>query len=622
MKLIKFILQGALLLVVSSTSFAQIYAKDAYLYVADNYIFAAGNVNLDTGGNLYLRNESQLLQGSTAASANAGVGKLSAFQEGTVNAYKYNYWCSPVGNASAAVGNENFGISMLNRPVDAVNSTAAITTTQAGFNGVSNPLAVEPYWIWKYLSSDGYNPGGPNGWISVSNASTLLAGQGFTMKGTGGADTNAVLGVQNNATGTNQRYDFRGKPNDGNIDIFVDAAKFTLTGNPYPSAIDLSNFLFSSTNTTGTAYFFEQNKTSADSHYTQDYVGGYGTFVPVSAISMGVYNPAIYYAYGINGFPVGAPTSALGGSYQRRFCPIGQGFMIEGKPTLVSSTAIQMNNSYRVFKKEDQSPDFSHFERNGNSTATNNFLNETPSVSGFDYTTVSTLPVPQIKVLSIINNLAVSQMTLGFDANATDGVDFAMDGKSANEENAEEVYFNLDNKPYVIDMINFDINKKIPIGLRCNAPANFKIYINEMINFSGANHVYIHDKVADIYHEITDSSMFYEVNLPAGNNTTQFEITFTNSTLAVNSNEISEFNILQNNTTQFLTVSNPKNLNIKEVSLFDLSGKLIFNKSTLGNDKSYKFSTSGLSEAIYIVNVITAEGLKQGQKVSVFKTNK
>jgi hypothetical protein len=59
-------------------------------------------------------------------------------------------------------------------------------------------------------------------------------------KGTSGTNTTTVNWVQNNPG--EQRYDFRGKPNDGTISITVLNLQFTLTGNPYPSAIDLSAF--------------------------------------------------------------------------------------------------------------------------------------------------------------------------------------------------------------------------------------------------------------------------------------------------------------------------------------------------------------------------------------------
>jgi hypothetical protein len=50
-------------------------------------------------------------------------------------------------------------------------------------------------------------------WIS----SAINAGEGFTMKGTSEVNTYCKW-VQNNP-GSKQRYDFRGKPNDGTIQL-------------------------------------------------------------------------------------------------------------------------------------------------------------------------------------------------------------------------------------------------------------------------------------------------------------------------------------------------------------------------------------------------------------------
>ena len=76
-------------------------------------MYVTQDVNLQNNDNFFLRNNSQLLHGTTCADANTAAGKLSVFQEGTTNNFQYNYCCSPVGNASAAVGNESFGITML-----------------------------------------------------------------------------------------------------------------------------------------------------------------------------------------------------------------------------------------------------------------------------------------------------------------------------------------------------------------------------------------------------------------------------------------------------------------------------------------------------------------------------
>ena len=96
-----------------------------------------------------MRNESQLLQAKTGSSANAGAGKLSVFQEGTVNNFAYNYWCSPVGNSITASGNESFGITMLNQPTTKILSTPATMLSMSTNNGVSNPLGISQGWVFK-----------------------------------------------------------------------------------------------------------------------------------------------------------------------------------------------------------------------------------------------------------------------------------------------------------------------------------------------------------------------------------------------------------------------------------------------------------------------------------------
>ena len=130
----------------SNLSFGQMYVSPtSYVFVNDQFVYVKQDVNLNTTGNFYLRNNAQLLQGTTGAGANSGTGSLSVYQEGTTNNFQYNYWCSPVGNASALVGNEAFGITMLNRPTGLTTSTAATILPTNNYNGTASPLAIAPF---------------------------------------------------------------------------------------------------------------------------------------------------------------------------------------------------------------------------------------------------------------------------------------------------------------------------------------------------------------------------------------------------------------------------------------------------------------------------------------------
>lgn len=601
-----------LLLLISQNNFAQLYVSNNYVYVADQFLYVKQDVNIQNTGDIYLRNQSQLLQAKTGSSANAGAGKLSVFQEGSANAFTYNYWCSPVGNSITASGNESFGITMLHQPTSAISSTPAVMLPMNSYNGISNPLSISQGWIFKFLSSSLYSQ-----WFGVYSGTSINPGEGFTMKGTAGTDATFSDAGANNNPGGKQRYDFRGRPNDGDITINLAAGKRTLTGNPYPSAIDLKAFLLSATNSTGVAYFWEQDKT-VNSHNLVAYKGGYGTYSPVGGSNvapygtMGVYTPAVFYAYDGAGTQLGSVGS--GSSYERRFCPIGQGFMLEGS----STGTVTMNNSFRVYQKEGAA-NYSQFERHTSAAKTANddeFLPAIPSVSGFDYSTVSTKPIPQIRFNTLLNNEAIRQVSLAFHPVATDGADFAMDAKSPDTASDTDMYFVIDNAEYVIDVIDFDINKRIPIGFKNAVPSSFRIKVGEIINFDGTSNVYLHDKNSDVYYDIVNQE--YEMTLPAGVNNTQYEITFVNAALNVPVLSADSFEVLQNNVSQTLTVLNPHLIEIKSISLYDITGKLMMNDLNVGSKDKFQFPTSTFSDAMYIVKIITKDNQDFGKKIQVY----
>lgn len=591
-----------------NSAIAQIYVKDnSFIFNKGTVVYSNGNLELNgANSNFYLRNEGQFLQGTTTISTNKGIGKLSVFQEGTVNNFAYNYWCSPVGNASAVSGNEDFGITMFTIPTTNTLSTAA-TISGATYNGSSSAgaLTIASYWIFKFLSQSTYS-----GWVQSGAATNIGAGQGFTMKGTSGTDITNVGETTVNNPGSAQRYDFRGKPNDGDITITVADNNFTLTGNPYPSAIDLSAFLTDATNCTGIAYFWEHDKTVA-SHALLAYRGGYGTFSPISRGGTGIYVPAKFYSYDISGNLLPLTESTPNNSYARRFCPIGQGFMIKGN---ASGTTVTMKNLYRVFQKENVLN--SVFERNATVSQTLNadFLPPIMSVSGFDYTTVSTAEVPQIRFNTLLNNQAIKQVVLAFDSDATDGVDHAKDAEN-NDVTTLDMNFFLNDKDYVISVIQFDENKRLPVSFKSSNNASFKITAAQIINFEQANNIYLYDKVTDLYHDIKNAE--YEFVLPQGTYNNRFEITFKNDALSASNPIKKDIVVFQNNTNQLLTVSNPNLLDIKSVTLFDISGKKIFSHLNLGTNSSYALSTAALSDGVYLAKIQWGDGKNKVQKIIV-----
>lgn len=231
-------------ILISGASLAQLSVKptntgdDTFIYVIDEILYVKEDVNLTknvndtlTEASIYLRREAQLIQGDGGDQLNKGDGLLSVYQEGTTNQWDYNNWTSPVSVAvnssgvTLADGNATFGpSSTLFTPVDKTYSSPVkliggfeSSVGDASATPDPEPLSLPSYWFFYYPTGDDYL-----GWQQVGGDDyTIPAGYGFTMKGVTGADptvSDAGEGVVNNS-GSAQRFDFRGRPNSGTIEI-------------------------------------------------------------------------------------------------------------------------------------------------------------------------------------------------------------------------------------------------------------------------------------------------------------------------------------------------------------------------------------------------------------------
>ncbi|UTN02613.1 T9SS type A sorting domain-containing protein [Flavobacterium bizetiae] len=595
-----------ILILTTTKSVSQIYfSPSAYMYVKSEVLFVQQDINLGAGSNLYLRNNSQLVQGTTGTSTNSGTGTVSVYQEGTTNNYSYNYWCSPVGSTVPA-DNGQFGITMLGRPTSATISTPATILPATTSDGTSSPLAIASKWIYKLSSATSYSQ-----WVFVGNTTTLAPGEGFSMKGTSGTDSTDPegTGVTNNP-GSAQRYDFKGKPNDGTITIILGANSSTLTGNPYPSALNLNEFLFDSENaaTGGAAYFWEQDKT-VNSHTLINYRGGYDSYAPMTRTSQGVYTPATFSSYNGDGsMNPGGSLSPL--SINRRYLPIGQGFVINATAT---GTA-KFKNSHRIFMQE--APGSSQFERPASKDK--NTKKEDVSAKNTEEVVEQ---VSHFKLNTIINNQFTRQLALAFVPEATDGIDYGMDALNMDDDLPSDVTFWLEDGSYVIQGVNFDENKKIALIAKATTNTTFKFFIPEVINFDPNQKIYIYDALDDSYHDVKNGT--YEVSVTPGVYNDRFKITFKDATtLGVENNSLKQFFISQDNINKNLKASNPNNFALKSFKLYDVLGKTVLSKKDLGTDENYTFSTTGLSSGIYISEFLTTDNQRFIEKIVISNSGK
>jgi hypothetical protein len=564
----------------------------APLYVTDD-------INLETNGHIYLRNEAQLVQGNDVG--NSGIGQLSVYQTGTSNTYMYNYWCSPVGINSGTAGNTNFGPdnTIYGETAAPITSLAATYITEPNYDGVAGtPPTIASFWFYSFTGSTA-PPNEYADWLSIDETSGILTpGYGWTMKG--------------NPSGA-QQYDFRGRPNNGTISTTLNAGRETLVGNPYPSAIDARAYIFDAVNRTlinsGTLSFWVQDPVNSASHVLVDYRGGYSTYTinefdPVVETSV----PATFDSYNGDGtFNSTGATSS--GKNVYRYIPIGQGFMVEGNGT---GGMLRTTNAMRIFQKEAVTlSEFFRMSNNAQSTPENS------EEATYTSDGLSIMPegYKRFRLNLDFNEIYTRQLVQTFHHTATDGKDYGLETISPKALDAD-AYWPGNDEAFNAQAFNFDIDLRIPMVININEEQSLRFRIFDIQNFEALQGIYIHDIESQTY--VNLRNQHYELNIEPGNYTERFEIVFTTEVaLDIDEFDSNTLTINQNNGSHQLSILNPKNLDITSIEVYNVAGKLLLNGNYNSIMNRYELSTASLSDGVYVVNVKSNTSTVETQKIII-----
>ncbi|MCH9661723.1 MAG: T9SS type A sorting domain-containing protein [Bacteroidetes bacterium] len=641
------------------SAFAQLHvspnttaATDSYVFVKDQILYVEQDINLvrntndaTTVSSIYLRDESQLIQGESGATANSGTGWLSVYQESNSDSYDYNYWASPVGGSpGATAGNRNFRLLRMADSLSVTDSEYAYYTYE--HNGYSSPnLTISMTWF------DSWNPT-TQSWSWIGPSGTIPAGYGFTMKGTN--ETTAIDGTTTDQDANNQRYEFRGRPFNGDITVPVQTSAipfqntvedyyyFTLSGNPYASALDLKDVFYETGNEEIIQFAYWDEDRSINSHYYLDNKGGYGTWVPgpeADDTNAGLYVRPNFMNYDADGDPT-TDTGVDGEIIERRYAPIGQGFMIVSDSLDLGIQTVTIKNSHRQYVKEGAA-NLSEHKFGENNETSNKFTGPITTPGGDDPAPDnSEFYTPHLRLNAIFgDNSHFREMILAFHDTATDNFDRGMDARHPMDGAISESYMPLrygnqdDGDPdkfdrnLVIQTVPYDdIRKRVPIAFQLDNQETIELMAIDEVNlpFSKA---YLYDSANNSYQQITAGESA-SLNLYPGIYEGRFFITFrgpyidTDVSLGEEINEakrdlLANVDFVQNNPSATLQVNNPEGFNVKDLSIFDMTGKLVLTQQNLGQQNRLSFPTGNFADGIYLVRLTTSDNLKVDYKINV-----
>jgi hypothetical protein len=556
-------------------------------------------------GVLDLVGESQLIQFEGSVLDEDSGGYILKDEQGTASSYNYNDFSLSVSPISGNTATRGTGIASTNIATtiksvmfDGTDSSNPqpinYVTSYSGADGAATtPITVSTYWMYTFNGADNDY----NAWNKINENTSLLPGEGFTMKGSSGSS--AVTDSQN--------YVFKGKPNNGDFTLPIAAGNDRLIGNPYPSAMDANEFILDNikdvinseegNNTVnvfnGALYFWHHF--AKTSHYLADYQGGYATYTLMGGTE----------AYS-NDSRINA-NGASGGKIPERYIPVNQGFFvvaaldtsIDSTTTTVSGGDIVFKNSQRVFVRKgftgtnDGSLFFKSNVKKHKKKASINSDNR-----------------PKIRLKFNSNRGYHRQLLVGADAHATNNFDIGYDALIA-DLNDDDMFWEFNGGKFVIQAVNnFNDAQELPLGIKLKEEGLITIEVDSIENLDPEMELYIKDANTNEIFPI--NNVPFQINLLAGEYLNRFSLTFKSNKkeehLETSGIQKTSIQIFMNNKTNELNIINYNKTEILNINLFNYLGQLIKTWNTNLNSENLALPLK-TSSGVYIVQINTLKGL-------------
>lgn len=333
---------------------------------------------------------------------------------------------------------------------------------------------------------------------------------------------------------------FKGIPNNGKVEVDLEYAnRYYLIGNPYPSAISADAFLNHNLGKTkGAIYFWTHNQLPSNFTYSSDgfaaynLLGGTGTR---PSLNSGVSNDA----------PDGNIASA-------------QGFLIKSNVT----GTLEFNNSMRI------SGSNSTFFKPAKKTAEDSQQN------------------PKYRFWLNLKNSEnkFRQILLGYTKGATNSLDLNYDAELLSSDQTLDFYSITENKRLAIQgrSMPFEESDSIVLGYKTYIKSTFYLEIDHQDKFFENRTIFLFDKTLNKIHNLSESS--YQFDSEEGTFNDRFSIVYTYKSLGIETLKKDSDEVLISLRNHIINIESSHE-DIKEVLIYDVSGKQLYKKNKIETKK-------------------------------------
>ncbi|MCC9017582.1 LamG-like jellyroll fold domain-containing protein [Flavobacterium lipolyticum] len=408
-------------------------------------------------------------------------------------------------------------------------------------------------------------------WVRTNRTDNMVVGKGYIIR----APSN-----YSNSSKTAYPASFKGVPNNGNIETeMLASGKSYLIGNPYPSALSAERFVsegiegFIKTNENvinGTLYFWTHN-------------------TPAKPVPSNQYSADDYASFNLTGGTAARSDvdfGSGGGVKPTGEIAAGQSFFLTTK----AAGKILFTNAMRL-GATDNGQFFRPANTSRRTTVEKNriWLNMTSTTGAF------------------------KQLLLGYIEGATNNYETLYDGLSLDGNQYLDFYSVSDANKFVIQgrAVPFTDADIVPLGYRTAVAGDFTIAIDEVDGKMTNQKIYVEDKVTGVIHDLTQSN--YTFKTEVGNFSERLVLRYTGKTLGVGDFENLKDGILVSIKDKVIAVQSSQE-NIKEVIVYDVSGKMLYHKKKVGNTE-LQIQNLPSSNQVLLVKVTLANDFTTTRKV-------
>ncbi|WP_337967745.1 T9SS sorting signal type C domain-containing protein [uncultured Flavobacterium sp.] len=367
---------------------------------------------------------------------------------------------------------------------------------------------------------------------------------------------------------------FVGVPNNGDYSVPLFATKWSLIGNPYPSAIDAEDFIninhFDTPSVdVGALYFWTHNTPPSSTpsaggsyDYTSD---DYAVFSLSGGISTGARLP--------DGTYEPAPSGKIAAC---------QSFFMKASGPGV----VKFSNDMRI---------------SGNN-------------SEF-FKTTKTRAIEKNRIWLNLTNTqgAFKQLLIGYIEGASNTWDINYDATTMNSNSFIDFYSINESKKLTVQgrALPFLDTDQVPLGYKTTIVGDFTIAIDHVDGFFNNQAVYLEDKTMGKITNLKAGN--YTFTTEIGTFTDRFTISYVDKTLGTGDFENAENDVLVSVKDKIIKVTSTKEV-LREVILFDVSGKMLYHKNKITNTE-LTIPNLQSGNQVLLVRIVLENGHSTSRKV-------